>query len=416
MSCLQWMPLVVWALHLSGVSAIAALPLAWTALGPDGQVIVRVVSNAPACPVVQVNAERFPLRARAQPSRPDFPILVCEAALPPDATSVTLAGRQLPLLPRPPEKIVILGDTGCRMKNSLVQACHDPKAWPFARIARSAAAWQPDLVLHMGDYFYRDSPCPAGNAACAGNPWGDTWAAAQADFFAPAEPLLRAAPWIFVRGNHEACQRTGNAWFRLLDPRPFPQECSDETEPYSVPIGERTLFVLDTTIAHDLRAAPETVTHFAAQLATLAEQRPVWLLSHKPFWAFGARGQAQGRDALFRTNPTLQAAVRQHWPDGIELVLSGHLHTTAFLAFAQGKPHQFVVGNGGALLDPPLATQLVGLDIADRTVSHAETLTGFGYVTLERGKAGWTVTPRDVAGRPQPCHFRSAEMNCVAQD
>ena len=95
MSCLRWMLLVVWALHLSGVSAIAALPLAWTALGPDGQVIVRVVSTTPACPVVQVNAERFPLRVRAQPSRPDFPILVCEAALPPDATSVTLAGRQL---------------------------------------------------------------------------------------------------------------------------------------------------------------------------------------------------------------------------------------------------------------------------------------------------------------------------------
>ncbi len=416
MSCLQRILLATCVLHLLGVSAIAAPPLAWTALGPGGQVILRVVSTTTACPVVQVNAERFPLRIRAQPSRPDFPVLVCEAALPPDAVSVTLNDRRLPLLSRAPEKIVVLGDTGCRMKNTLVQACHDPHAWPFARIAQSAAAWQPDLVLHVGDYFYRDSPCPTGNPACVGNPWGDTWAAAHADFFAPAEPLLSTAPWVFVRGNHEACQRTGNAWFRLLDPRPLPKECTDETEPYSVPIGERTLFVLDTTTAHDLRAVPETVAHFAAQLAALAEHRPAWLLSHKPFWAFGERGQAQGRDVLFRTNPTLQAAVRQQWPDGVELVLSGHLHTTEFLAFTQGKPHQFVVGNGGALLDPPLATELVGLDIADRTVSHAETLTDFGYVTLERGKAGWTVTPRDVAGRPQPCHFRSTEMGCVQQD
>jgi predicted phosphodiesterase len=302
------------------------------------------------------------------------------------------------------------------MKNTLVQACHDPNAWPFARIARSAAAWNPDLVLHVGDYFYRDSPCPAGNAACAGNPWGDTWAAAQADFFAPAEPLLQAAPWIFVRGNHEGCQRTGNAWFRLLDPRPLPQECTDQTEPYTVPIGARTLFVLDTTTAHDLRAVPETVTYFATQLAALAENRPVWLLSHKPFWAFGTRGQAQGGEVLFRTNPTLQAAVRQGLPDGIELVLSGHLHTTEFLTFAQGKPHQFVVGNGGTLLDPPLATELVGLDIADRTVSQAETLTGFGYVTLERGEEGWTITPRDTAGLPRPCRFRSTGMSCAPQN
>jgi len=416
MSCLRRILLISGVLHLSYVSPLAALPLAWTALGPDGQVSVRVVSTATACPALQVNAERFPLRVRAYPARPDFPVLICEAALPPDAVSVTMDGRQLPLLARAPEKIVVLGDTGCRMKNTLVQACNDPNAWPFARIARSAAVWQPDLVLHVGDYFYRDSPCPTGNTACAGNPWGDTWAAAQADFFAPAEPLLSAAPWIFVRGNHEECQRTGKAWFRLLDPRPLPQECTDQTEPYIVPIGERTLFVLDTTTAHDLRAAPETVAHFATQLAALAEHRPVWLLSHKPFWAFGTRGQAQGKDMLFRANPTLQAAVQQRWSDGIELVLSGHLHTTELLAFAQGEPHQFVVGNGGALLDPPLATELVGLDIADRTVSQAETLTGFGYVTLERRKEGWTITPRDTAGLPRPCRFRSTGISCAPQD
>ena len=416
MSCLRRILLISGVLHLLCVTASADLPLYWTALGPGGQAIVRVVSTTTACPALQVNAERVPLRVRAYPAPPDFPVLICEAVLPPDAVSVTMDGRQLPLLSRAPEKIVILGDTGCRMKNTLVQACNDPNAWPFARIAWSAAAWKPDLVLHVGDYFYRDSPCPSGNTACAGNPWGDTWAAAQADFFVPAEPLLRAAPWIFVRGNHEECQRTGNAWFRLLDPRPLPQECTDQTEPYIVPIGERTLFVLDTTTAHDLRAAPETVAHFATQLAALAEHRPVWLLSHKPFWAFGTRGQAQGRDVLFRTNPTLQAAVRQGLLDGIELVLSGHLHTTEFLAFTQGEPHQFVVGNGGALLDPPLATELVGLDIADRTVSQAETLTGFGYVTLERGKEGWAITPRDTAGLPRPCRFRSTGMSCAPQD
>ena len=414
MSCLRRILLISGVLHLLGVTASADLPLAWTALGPGGQMIVRVVSTATACPALQMNNAHFLLRVRARPSRPDFPILVCEAVVPSDTVSVSLDGHRLPLLSRAPKKIVILGDTGCRMKNTLVQACNDPNAWPFARIARSAAAWRPDLVLHVGDYFYRDSPCPTGNAACEGNPWGDTWAAAQADFFAPAEPLLQAAPWVFVRGNHEACQRTGNAWFRLLDPRPLPQECSDQTEPYSVPIGEGTLLVLDTTTAHDLRATPETVAHFVTQFAALAETRPAWLLSHKPFWAFGARGQ--GRDVLFRTNPTLQAAVRQQWPDGIELVLSGHLHTTEFLAFAQGKPHQFVVGNGGALLDPPLATELVGLDIADRTVLQAETLAGFGYVTLERDKEGWTLTPRDVAGLPRPCRFKSTGMSCAPQD
>ena len=141
MSCLRRILLISGVLHLSYVSSLAALPLAWTVLGPGGQAIVRVVSTATACPALQMNAEPFPLHVRAYPARPDFPVLICEAALPPDAVSVTMDGRQLPLLARAPEKIVVLGDTGCRMKNTLVQACNDPHAWPFARIARSAAAW-----------------------------------------------------------------------------------------------------------------------------------------------------------------------------------------------------------------------------------------------------------------------------------
>ena len=55
---------------------------------------------------------------------------------------------------------------------------------------------------------------------CAGSPYGDNWAVWQKDFFDPAAPLLAAAPWVLVRGNHELCSRGGHGWFRLLDPHP----------------------------------------------------------------------------------------------------------------------------------------------------------------------------------------------------
>ena len=158
---------------------------------------------------MQVGGRDVAFAVHARPSPPDFPVLVFEARLSADARDAVTGTQRLPSPPPRPEKIVVVGDTGCRVKTGLVQACNGPAAWPFAQIARSAVAWQPDLVIHVGDYFSRDDPCPAGNAGCAGSLTGDTWAAARADFFAPAAPLPEVVPWIFVRGNHEACDRTG---------------------------------------------------------------------------------------------------------------------------------------------------------------------------------------------------------------
>src|SRR5262249_9219466 len=49
-----------------------------------------------------------------------------------------------------------------------------------------------DLVIHVGDYLYRQSACPPGDAGCAGSPYGDDWPTWKADFFAPAAPALLA--------------------------------------------------------------------------------------------------------------------------------------------------------------------------------------------------------------------------------
>ena len=105
---------------------------------------------------------------------------------------------------------------------------------------------RPDLVIHVGDYHYRENACPAGNAGCAGSPWGYGWDAWEADVFAPARRLFAAAPWIVVRGNHESCNRAGQGWWRFLDPRPLAphQDCNvaaddgigDYSEPYAVPL------------------------------------------------------------------------------------------------------------------------------------------------------------------------------------
>ena len=79
------------------------------------------------------------------------------------------AGRPMPVVPAIVRRVVVLGDTGCRIQNRTVQDCNNPAAWPFRIIAERAAARRPDLVIHVGDYYYRESACLAGHAACAGS-------------------------------------------------------------------------------------------------------------------------------------------------------------------------------------------------------------------------------------------------------
>ena len=97
-------------------------------------------------------------------------------------------------------------------------------------------------------------PAPDGNPKCRGSPWGYGWDAWNADFFAPARDLLAAAPWVFVRGNHESCARAGQGWWRFLDPRPLVngRDCNDAandvrgdySDPYAVPLSADTQLVV----------------------------------------------------------------------------------------------------------------------------------------------------------------------------
>ena len=120
---------------------------------------------------------------------------------PPAARAASVQGKPLALPHNDPARIVVIGDTGCRIKAGKVQDCNDPEKWPFQRVASGAAQSKPDLVIHVGDYLYREEPCPPNQqASCGGTAAGDTWAAWQADFFEPARDLLGCrAVGVFAR-------------------------------------------------------------------------------------------------------------------------------------------------------------------------------------------------------------------------
>lgn len=182
-------------------------------LGVDGIPVARVIASATQCPEIsfdgqsvamnlRAKAETIPLRTtRSDPadSKPAvFPVITCEKNIPPHTLVVKVAGRLLPLPKNELKRVVVIGDTGCRLKRSdnAYQACNDEAQYPFAKIAAEAADWKPDLVIHVGDFLYRENACPDGNVECSGSTWGYGWDAWRDDFFNPARSLLQAAPWV----------------------------------------------------------------------------------------------------------------------------------------------------------------------------------------------------------------------------
>ena len=239
-----------------------------------------------------------------------------------------------------PKRILVLGDTGCRIKGAALQACNDPAAWPFPQLAAAAAKLKPDLVIHVGDYLYRESACPAGNAGCAGSPWGDNWTTWQADFYTPAAPLLAAAPIVLVRGNHEDCRRAGPGFQLLHGPRPRRRRLRGASSRF-IPWSGRS----DRWGAGRCRFAtkPSSTATWRKSMpmrspAWRKAAAPVWLVHHRPIWAAitGPLGIPIGGNLTLMDASRINAQKGAPLiPHAVELMLSGHIHTFEAINFNQ---------------------------------------------------------------------------------
>lgn len=389
----------------------------WLQVGPGGVAEMRTVTGGNQCPVLHIDAAETPMTPRAAASQA-FP-LVCSAPVPSSARSASLGGE--PAIPLPkanPQRIVVLGDTGCRIKGNVAQACNDPQQWPFATLAASAARLKPDLVLHVGDYLYRENACPVSAPGCAGTPWGDNWQTWAADFFTPAAPLLSAAPWVFVRGNHEECARAGHGFLRLLGPGTFDENCTDHLAPFAVPESEMNLVVWDDAVAPDTELAKDLLPGYQSDFAGLATiaPRPIWLLMHRPIWAAAITrlGVPAGGNRTM-----IEAAGDQSTLAPVTLMLAGHVHSFEALNYQTrthaALPPQIVAGHGGDNLDPQ-ASNLAGTmfqGLSGVGVKDGMAVGGFGFLLMTKSVKGWTVDLYKVDGTTEgQCQFEAGRVDC----
>lgn len=394
--------------------AVGPLPPAWLEFGPRGVLLARAIVDG-ACPPITLDGEPTEMLARTAASSA-FPVIACEATIPFGVETAVIGDQELPIPGEPFQRIAVIGDTGCRLNSweHKYQACNDPAAWPFARVAASVAVWEPDLIIHVGDYLYRESPCPPSGVDCVGSPSGDTWPTWNADFFTPASPLLGSAPWVFMRGNHETCGRNPKGWFHYLDPHAYQAACQVYTEPYVASLNGLTLAVIDSAAAADTNDTPEEAREYTQEFQNLAEIAPSgsWLVTHRPVWGIleGSKGEFEVENA------TYAASTSDRLGGDYALVLSGHIHLAEVIAFDQdsAKPPQIIAGNSGTALDDiPTASPTAG-QLGDPTVEDAETLSSFGFMTLEPDGSRWVATQRNKSGAPLVrCALNLPDIECA---
>ena len=371
-----------------------SLSPAWVELGEGGRSIARiVVSDAKECPSIQVDGRGRTMSLR-QPV-PDGLRPACEFAIPLNAKSVSINGQTLTLPKSNPSKVIALGDTGCRIKDTHVQGCNNPDQWPFQLVATRAAAEKPDLVIHVGDYLYREIPCPSGSEAlCGGTPSGDNWETWNADFFKPPAKLLAAAPWAFSRGNHEDCNRAWRGWFYYLDPRAWHPVCESYSAPYVITLGKLQLAMLDSSAVVEDKLDDVQVHRYVEQFKSL-HVKNAWLVDHHPFWGFK---QSAGSGAPTLVSLPLEAAWDEHPPEGIDMVLSGHVHLFELLSFDHGRPTQLVAGTGGTDLAMSIEKSVNGTLVHGATVITSGSQSQFGYTLLSRNGARWNLSLKSRSG------------------
>jgi hypothetical protein len=384
----------------------------WVQMAPGGLAEARVVVAGKTCPEIQIDQQKLPTRVRAA-ATPAFPDLLCAATLPKTAASASVLGHDLPLPHARADRIVVLGDTGCRIKGFTVQACNDPAQWPFPRVAVAAARLKPDLAIHVGDYLYREAACPPARGGCSGSPSGDAWATWAADFFTPVAPLLAAAPFVFVRGNHEECARAGAGWLRLLGPLSSDPKaaCTDHIPPWGAMLGDVTLAVMDDAHAPDSYVSRDLAALYRADLAAVHRLAPppVWLVMHRPIWGLVEFGFG----IVVGGNRTMMAAQEESGiPDNVFLLLAGHIHTFEAINYAKDAPPQIIAGEGGDLLDKA-PRDLSGWRVGALKISSGLSVSGYGFLLFTREPNRWLIHVMTEDGAQEAlCSFARRHIEC----
>ena len=395
---------------------------AWTQFTQDNQGSARAILASPnaSCPTITLdNNPSATMTARTIPSNyTGFvnAITVCEFSFTFPVSQITIDNAGTPLsLPGingQSDNILVLGDTGCRLKGSSLQWCAGGSItrgmWGFPQISTSASSQsQPDFILHVGDYNYRENVSATGTACDPFDQqrgWvhcGDNWPTWQDDFFAPSSlvnnqgnNLLTRAPWLFVRGNHEDCNRAGQGYYLFFYSGQAPSNCDSNNQtnisPYRVALTNLDIYVADTS-AEDSSYAQQSFSKINHNLT--GSTKNVWLTTHLPMEDLGS---------AFANSGLAQQTV-------LKWIHVGHVHLFQHNSATSMMQAETISGGGGTKLDScgsglPICSGGIVTTPTDqgccygKVSSHDAGQYSYSTVKANSNNNGWVATLHDING------------------
>lgn len=391
--------------------------------GTENSFVKTVSPKATSCQDVAVETANNTQTLLKMSQRKFDEATICEASLPKDTTRV-IANSENINIPRRAQKIVILGDTGCRLKYSdgkgVIQRCEDEKEWPLATIMNSIEKEQADVVVHLGDYHYREVCNDPVKCKAYQNDLGYGFKIWRLEFLNPAKNVLKKTPFVFVRGNHEDCQRAHEGFFKLLAPIGI-DKCLNEHENYYTGFGNFLIVNFDNDNVDDKVYGPNSDEYLKLKerykkLIAEIEARPeteVWLFVHRPIWGLSPRAAIRGLTTDPRpenVNINMQTLVSElPLPKKVKMIFSGHVH--AIQVATGNHPTQMVIGESGTSLDY-FTNETLKLVPDGYRVFPSE----YGYVVMDRKSDGkWTASIKGTTGSTDfICQVNEPNAPCLA--
>jgi predicted phosphodiesterase len=328
-----------------------------------------------------------------------------------DLKPISISGKKI--------KFAILGDTGCRLKEAKhgggYQDCHLPSEWPYVQAAQAIAAETYDFAIHTGDYHYREQCTDKKVCPVLTQSIGYGWPAWWDDFYGPSQPLFKKSPILFVRGNHEDCQRAFSGWGPLsVQDKKFQDKC-DEIEPYQwIEFDDLVMINFDDSAfddKHDMSAVDrqkwlQLLKQLEFRIGNLNAKKEIWFIAHKPVVAYVPSADDAEPNEI---SDNLYSLMKESGLlKQIDYFLAGHIHNQQVIA-SKEKPIQVIVGHTGTALSP----------FGRKIMSHLLTTTtenkySFGYAIFERiGFKKWRWNFKNLKGQSElECLVRDAKVNC----
>jgi predicted phosphodiesterase len=378
-------------------SSLFAADYVWIQYGENDKLIARAISKNEVCPLITIDGKKTKMNFRAAQENVAIKekITVCEYDVT-LATSATIDGDKLKLPPKKVKRFVVIGDTGCEYsffnKKYRKQQC-DEKNWPFKNIANKVAQLNPDFVIHIGDYMYRDKYT---NPEDAIKNKQMQWSFFKDDFFDPAKNLLKKSPMIFIRGNHESCKYGGDGWFAFLEPRKF-SECLDYTDSYNVHINDLQFTIFDSSAsARGAEYSAVQLKKYSDDFAKLYNSlySKHWLLIHQPVIPLK---QLSDEEKFVEKLHALvvKDAFKDEYSSKLPVSIAGHYHVMAYLEREKNHFTQLIVGNGGTMIHQAKKDKYNLVIDEDRVTVNVR----YGYTVFDRLENYlWKATSYDING------------------